>query len=88
MTPERKALFMCASQCQGGHSPAGSSAAEALGVPFPIDMASLVTKARNEGENPAELWPWLIQQGYHHESTFHRFFTADEISAVVGAEHG
>lgn len=87
MTPERKALYMCAAYCQGGHSMAGDAASQALGVPFPIDMASLVRKARNEGENPAALWPWLIKMGYHHDSSAHRYFTRAEIAALEAGSH-
>ena len=60
----RRALFMCASHCQGGHSYAGDAAAEVLGVPFPIQMPDLIAKAREEGINPAELWPWLKGHNY------------------------
>lgn len=55
---ERVALFMCATHCQGGHSEAGAAAASALGVPFPLTMESLAAKARQEGLDPAVLWPW------------------------------
>jgi hypothetical protein len=54
----RRALFMCAAHCQGGHSAAGSEASQVLGVPFPITMSEMVAKARADGLNPAELWPW------------------------------
>lgn len=79
MSPERKALFMCAAHCQGGHSDAGAAAAEALGVPFPIDMDSLVRKARAEGVNPAALWPWLVrmQRGRGGE-----YFTEAELATA------
>lgn len=76
MSPEREALFMCAAHCQGGHSLAGSHAAEALGVPFPIEMPALVAKARGEGVNPAALWPWLLNPISFDAK---RYFTADEI---------
>lgn len=54
----RRALFMCAAKCQGGHSDAGSAAAKMLGVPFPIQMENLRRKAVMEGFDPADLWPW------------------------------
>lgn len=85
MSPERKALFMCACHCQGGHSDAGFAASEALGVPFPITMPNLIAAARAEGANPATLWSWMI--GMHligHASPF----TNAEIKAareVAGA---
>ncbi len=55
----RKALFMCAAHCQGGHSTAGAAAAEVLGVPFPIRMEDLEARAISEFLNVDELWPWL-----------------------------
>jgi hypothetical protein len=58
----RRALFMCASHCQGAHSDAGVAAASILGVPFPITMPNLKAKAISEGFNPDDLWPWLIRQ--------------------------
>lgn len=79
MSPERKALFMCAAHCQGGHSQAGDAAAEALGVPFPIRMGDLAEKARGEGVNPATLWPWLIRQNGLD------YFTMAEMSAAIAA---
>ncbi|MFD3263136.1 hypothetical protein [Phenylobacterium ferrooxidans] len=57
----RRALFLSAQHCQGGHSHAGAVGAEVLGVPFPITMADLVAKVRAEGENPAEFYPWLAK---------------------------
>ena len=59
MRADRKALFMCAAHCQGGHSDAGKAAAACLGIPFPVRMIPLVLKAREEGFDPDELWPWL-----------------------------
>jgi hypothetical protein len=59
MDDTRKALFMCASHCQGGHSDAGAAAAKVLGIPFPIRMDTLVERAEAEGADPHELWPWL-----------------------------
>jgi hypothetical protein len=61
MTKERIALFMCAASCQGGHSTAGKAASEALGVPYPIRLESLVDKAIQEGLNPDVLWPWAMK---------------------------
>lgn len=58
MSNERIALFMCASHCQGGHSLAGAAAAKALGITFPITMKKLANRARKEGLDPKELWPW------------------------------
>lgn len=57
----RRALFMCAAHCQGGHSDAGAAAAEALGISFPITMEALESKALSEGFSPADLWPWLTR---------------------------
>jgi hypothetical protein len=73
MTPDRKALFMCAAHCQGGHSQAGDAAAEALGVPFPLTMDKLVAKARSEGADPTTLWPWLVGMA-------RGLFTTDELA--------
>lgn len=78
MDPARRALFMCAAHCQGGHSAAGAEVADVLGVPFPIRMTDLIAKARAEGENPAELWTWLITA---HQGR-NRFFSTSEILAV------
>ena len=58
ITPERIALFMCAAGCQGGHSAAGATAAEVLGIPFPVTMENLAKQAMKEGLNPRELWGW------------------------------
>lgn len=82
MGPERRALFMCAAHCQGGHSGAGQEAANALGVPFPLDMKNLVLKAKSEGENPAKLWPWLIETGRVLHGG-NRYFTPPEIKAAT-----
>jgi hypothetical protein len=62
VSKERIALFMCATHCQGGHSAAGAAAAEALGISFPITMTNLVARAREEGLDPNELWPWYSKQ--------------------------
>jgi hypothetical protein len=59
MTPERKVLFMAASQFQGGHSAVGGEIAAVLGISFPISMEKLERKAKSEGLDPNELWPWL-----------------------------
>lgn len=56
----RHALYMCAAHCQGGHSHAGSAAAEVLGVPFPIRMNDLVPRAEADGFDPIVLWPWSL----------------------------
>lgn len=61
MAPERIALYMCASHCQGGHSAAGFEAAKALGIPFPITMKKLKTAARKDGLDWKKLWPWLAE---------------------------
>lgn len=58
----RDALLMCASHCQGGHSDAGSAAAQALGIPFPISMDNLIAKATEWKIDPKTLWPWLMEQ--------------------------
>jgi hypothetical protein len=58
----RKALFMCAANCQGGHSHAGEIASRVLGVGFPINMKELAAKAKVEGLDPTELWPWWERQ--------------------------
>jgi len=57
-TALRKALFMCAAHCQGGHSTAGRAAAELLGVPFPVRMGDLIAAAVKEKLDPTALWPW------------------------------
>lgn len=58
----RDALLMCASHCQGGHSDAGMAAAQALGIPFPVSMESLIAKAREWELDPDHLWPWVMKQ--------------------------
>ncbi len=80
MTPERRALYMCAAHCQGGHSDAGATAAEVLGVPFPLTMGDLVKAARSEGENPALIWPWLLSPSFRPED----YFTVPEIKVANG----
>jgi hypothetical protein len=55
----RRALFMCASSCQGGHSDAGYAASEVFGIPFPIRMEDLIKKAKSEGFDTKVLWPWF-----------------------------
>jgi len=61
LSGERAALFKCAASCQGGHSDAGAAAADALGIPFPITMSNLISKAREEGLNPRDVWPWFYR---------------------------
>lgn len=58
----RRALFMCAASCQGGHSRAGDAAANVLRIPFPITMENLIEKAREEGFDPDDLWPWMMRR--------------------------
>jgi hypothetical protein len=67
----RKALFMCAASCQGGHSTAGKAAAEVLGVPYPVRLESLVEKAVQEGFDPDELWPWAMKNWEHRPASAH-----------------
>lgn len=55
----RRALYMCAAHCQGGHSDAGAEAADTLGIPFPVTMQNLVRAALKEGLDPDKLWPWM-----------------------------
>jgi hypothetical protein len=83
MTPEREAIFLAAQHCQGGHSEAGAAIAKVLGVPFPLQMTSLIAALRSEGENPAKFYPWMIKQ---HGAGRHRFFTHDEIEAALPDE--
>lgn len=59
MTPDRRALFLEAPGRQGGHSKRGGEIADELGIPFPITMPALEHRARAEGADPNELWPWL-----------------------------
>mgnify|MGYP003388709709 CR=1 FL=1 len=58
----RRALYMSAASCQGGNSGAGRVIAETFGVPFPIKMKDLLAKAKTEGFDPVELWPWWEHQ--------------------------
>lgn len=55
----QKALFIAASQHQGGHSATGGAIAGALGIPFPVTMPNLEKRAKQLGFDPKELWPWL-----------------------------
>lgn len=57
----REALYMAAPSHQGGHSGTGSAIAEALGVPFPLNVYDLERAAKSEGYDPATLWPWLME---------------------------
>jgi hypothetical protein len=68
----RRALFMCAASCQGGHSDAGAAAANVLRVPFPITMENLIEKAREEGFDPEDLWPWMMRQRARAERVGHQ----------------
>lgn len=79
LTPERRALFLAAQHCQGGHSVAGGEIADLLGVPFPLRMTSLIAKLREHGENPVLFYPWLRTM---HGSGQHPFFTAAELAAA------
>lgn len=86
MSAERRALFMTAQHCQGGHSDAGYAASQVLRVPFPITMAELVVKVRAEGENPAAFYPWLakmtpIQIGRRKGE--HPYFTPEEMAVAA-----
>lgn len=63
---ERIALFMCAAHCQGRHSTAGRVAARALGIEFPITMPNLARRAKAEGLNAKELWPWWTKSDVEH----------------------
>jgi hypothetical protein len=57
----REALFRVAPSFQGGHSADGGAIADALGVTFPINVAELEAKAKDEGMHTAVLWPWLYK---------------------------
>jgi len=81
MTPERRAIFLAAQHCQGGHSQAGDAIAEVLGLPFPLRMTDLIAKLREEGQNPARFYPWMITM---HGVGKHNFFTDAEISEARG----
>lgn len=64
MTTERQyreALFRAAPSHQGGHSETGMAIADALGVPFPLDVIYLEAKAMGEGFDTKQLWPWLYK---------------------------
>lgn len=54
-----RALLMSAPSHQGGHSEVGMVIAEALAIPFPIDMENLSRRAGEMGYQPYDLWPWL-----------------------------
>jgi len=58
----REALFRAAPSHQGGHSATGAAIAEALGVPFPLNVYELEKAAKGEGYDPSDLWPWLQEQ--------------------------
>lgn len=58
----REALFRCAPNHQGAHSPTGCAIADALDLTYPIRMEDLEAKARDEGMNTDVLWPWLAKQ--------------------------
>lgn len=75
MDQTRRALFLCAASCQGGHSDAGAAAAEVLDIPFPITMDSLVKAVRREAKNPVTFYPWLLRTG-----TFDRYFLPSEVA--------
>lgn len=85
LTKEREAMFLAAQHCQGGHSEAGMALSEALGVPFPVTMGNLVAKLRDEGQNPAAFYPWLIKAQHvvsGPDAGTHPYFTAAELDAA------
>lgn len=53
----RKHLIKGAS-CQGGHSTEGQRIANILGVPFPLTMPNLASRAKKLGFRVEALWPW------------------------------
>lgn len=57
----REALFRAAPSHQGGHSDTGAAIAECLGLEFPLKFPNLEIKAKAEGFDPADLWPWLMK---------------------------
>jgi hypothetical protein len=64
MTDERtyrEALFRAAPSHQGGHSDTGAAIAECLGLEFPLKFPDMEIKAKAEGFDPAQLWPWLMK---------------------------
>lgn len=83
ISPSRRAMFLAAQHCQGGHSEAGAALAEQLGVPFPLNMGSLVARVRAEGENPARMYPWLIKMARRLDTDQHDYFTQAEIEAAA-----
>lgn len=58
----REALFRAGPSHQGGHSDTGAAIAEALDVPFPLNVYELEKAAKAEGYDPNDLWPWLQEQ--------------------------
>lgn len=58
MTELRLILAMAPSY-QGGHSKIGAEVAAYLGVPFPLRLKSLEQKAKANGFDPYDIWPWL-----------------------------
>ena len=58
----REALYRAAPNHQGGHSATGAAIAEALGVPFPLNVYELEKAAQEEGYDSNDLWPWLAEQ--------------------------
>lgn len=75
----REALFIAAPQHQGGNGITGWVISQALGVPHPIECKDLVSKARDEGRDPAKLWPWLVKMRPG-------FFTTEELVALSPAQ--
>lgn len=57
----RETLFRAAPSHQGGHSDTGAAIAECLGCLFPLRFPDLEIKAKAEGFDTTELWPWLYK---------------------------
>lgn len=58
-TTELRLILAMAPSFQGGHSKTGAEVAEYLGIPFPLTVTDLKKKAKANGFDPYDLWPWL-----------------------------
>lgn len=80
-----RAILAAAGHCQGGHSDAGASIANLLGVPFPLTMPDLIACARANNENPALIWPWLRREPTPFTDAE---LAAAEVATQEGGDHG
>jgi hypothetical protein len=76
-----KVLLLIAPSHQGGNSSTGQLIAEALTIPFPINMRNLTVVAKQMGHDPAVLWPWFAKSRMESAQ-----FQADQRDSIMATE--